>query len=549
MAYLTAMRMSVAIFSLCSSFTSSLLAQDWVYTTRPGDNLWDISQKYLSSMSYWRELQALNNIENPKQMSPGTRLRLPIAWLKVQPVAVRVLDVTGNVIVKSGKSGQTSGVTVDTLLNVNDEIRTEDNSSVVLLFADGSQLLLQSNSQLRLNVIRAYGETGMVDSRVRLNNGRVDTRIVPSKGPGGRFEVHTPGALSAVRGTQFRMSSDISEQVSTTEVIVGRVAVSAAGETQVIPAGFGTVVETGKPPLQAQALLPPPDLSGLGNTFYQESVTLVWPELEGARSYRLQLAPDDQFRKLFMDVNTQHSQLTFTTLADGEYAVRIHGVDELGLGGRDAVHHFNVDKRPTPPRLVKPVAHSYSVGEEVEFIWSDDKQSRRYHFQVADNTEFSQPVIDVIGHAGQKYKTEVTLPPGPYYWRVASAQEAGKYGVFSEPQNFWLRALLTSPQVEEPVVNEEQLIFHWQSDAQQQYFEYELSRDASFEELVAHGEVSKRQVIIPLPSSGQYYFRVRGADESRSVGPHSNVVRVDVSNDKVWPVYIYVLISFVIFLL
>ncbi len=549
MTYLTAMRMSVAIFSLCSAFTSSLLAQEWIYTTRPGDNLWDISQKYLSSMSYWRELQALNDIENPKQMPPGTQLRLPIAWLKVQPVAVRVLDVTGNVIVKSGKSGQTSGVTVDTLLNVNDEIRTEDNSSVVLLFADGSQLLLQSNSQLRLNVIRAYGDTGMVDSRVRLNSGRLDTRIVPSKGPGGRFEVHTPGALSAVRGTQFRMSSDAAEQTTITEVIVGRVAVSAAGETQTIPAGFGTVVEKGKPPLQAQALLPPPDLSELNDLFIQDPVTLVWPDLAGAGDYRLQLAPTDQFRKLLLDVNTGSNQFTFEALANGEYVVRIRGVDELKLGGRDAMHYFNVDKRPSPPDLLKPVSQSYPSDKEIEFVWSDDKQSKRYHFQLADNIEFSQPVVDVSGYLGSGYKPKVTLSPGQYFWRVATAQENGKYGVFSEPQHFWLHAPLVSPQVADPTVDEDQLIFHWQSDSQEQYYEYELARDAGFTSPVVQGQVSEKQIRLALPDSGQYYFRVRGVDEGHSVSPYSNAVRVEVSNEKVWPVYIYVLISFVIFLL
>ena len=32
-------------------------AQEWLYTVRPGDNIWNITADYLSSMSYWPKLQ------------------------------------------------------------------------------------------------------------------------------------------------------------------------------------------------------------------------------------------------------------------------------------------------------------------------------------------------------------------------------------------------------------------------------------------------------------------------------------------------------------
>ena len=36
---------------------ATALAEDWIYSVRPGDNLWDLSEAHLTSMKYWRPLQ------------------------------------------------------------------------------------------------------------------------------------------------------------------------------------------------------------------------------------------------------------------------------------------------------------------------------------------------------------------------------------------------------------------------------------------------------------------------------------------------------------
>ena len=549
MVSLALIRRTVILFSLLTMIASPLYAQDWMYTTRPGDNLWDLSKKYLASMSYWRKLQALNNIENPREMPPGTQLRFPIAWLKVQPVSVRVLEVSGTVVVVSGGSGLTRELSAGSFLYVDDEVRTEGNSSVVLSFADGSQLLLQSDSQLRLDMIRAYGDTGMVDSRVRLNHGRVDTQIVPTKGPEGRFEVHTPSALSAVRGTAFRMSSDLSKQTSMTEVIIGRVDVSAEGQTQVVPAGFGTVIKAGEPPLAPKPLLPPPDLSDLSKVFHQQPVEFQWPELKGALGYRVQLAPNDQFMSLLKEVSLTTHQFVMNDLLNGHYALRIRGFDEFNLGGKDAIHRFTVDIRPDPPQLLEPLSQaSVFVGEEV-FRWSSGERHNFYHFQLADNAEFKSPIIDLVDYVGNAYNDAEALAPGQYYWRVAAAEHTGKYGVFSPPQSVGLRAPLSSPQLETPLLDDQQLVFRWQSSPYAQAYEYELAHDADFEQIVKVANVSETQLILPRPSSGQYYFRVRPIAMNGDLGPYSVTRSVEVLNTNKWPPIISIMITFIFYLL
>lgn len=50
---------------------SCLLADDWIYTVRPGDNLWNLAEQHLISFKYVKQLQQLNGVQNPYHLPPG----------------------------------------------------------------------------------------------------------------------------------------------------------------------------------------------------------------------------------------------------------------------------------------------------------------------------------------------------------------------------------------------------------------------------------------------------------------------------------------------
>ena len=85
----------------------------------------------------------------------------------------------------------------------------------------------------------------MVDTRIRLNIGRVNTRVEKQQ-PDSHYEITTPAAITAVRGTDFRLSTD-DEQISRTEVTEGFVAVSAGVFEKNLQHGYGIVAEKDKP--------------------------------------------------------------------------------------------------------------------------------------------------------------------------------------------------------------------------------------------------------------------------------------------------------------
>ncbi|MGB5306069.1 MAG: hypothetical protein WBO57_07485, partial [Gammaproteobacteria bacterium] len=48
------------LFACCAR---PVLAQEWIYTIQPGDNLWNFYEEYLTDINYWYRLQKLNNID------------------------------------------------------------------------------------------------------------------------------------------------------------------------------------------------------------------------------------------------------------------------------------------------------------------------------------------------------------------------------------------------------------------------------------------------------------------------------------------------------
>ncbi len=524
-----------------------LQAQDWTYTVRPGDNLWTVSERYLSSMRYWRKLQELNHISDPKTLLPGTRLKIPMAWLKIQAKPVKVLAVSGEVFFQSAAGGKRKPLLVGGLLHVEDAVRTGANSSVTFVFADGSRLLLQADSFLEFDVIQAYGETGMVDSRIRLKKGRLQTEINPEDGPGTHFEIHSPGAITSVRGTELRVASDPMRGISTTEVLKGRVDVLAAGKIQSVPAGFGTVVKVGEPPSLPSMLLQAPNLNGLPEQMGQLPLRFIWPKLVAARGYRIQLSKSASFDVLSVDKTIKKAQLILSDLPQGSYVMRVSGIDNLGLEGFNALHRFVLELPPLspkplqkspappvirvlskPPLLVSPKSNDVLDFEIPEFEWEAVLKANSYRFQVAAQAHFFSPLLDIRDFSKRKIQISQVLKPGVYYWRVAAAGSSGKYGLFSRSQTFKVRAKTSRLTLLESQIKETKIQVHWQGGQTDERFQVQLARDIGFRSLVDEQEFTTIGASLDRPDAGSYYLRVRAITPEGMTGEYSMAQSIEV---------------------
>lgn len=60
-----------------------------------GDNPWSLTERYLAGIKYWPRIQTLNRIADPEHMPPGTRLRIPVEWLRRVDAIAKVTTVHG----------------------------------------------------------------------------------------------------------------------------------------------------------------------------------------------------------------------------------------------------------------------------------------------------------------------------------------------------------------------------------------------------------------------------------------------------------------------
>lgn len=272
---------------------------EWRHTTRPGENLWDISESHLVQPNKWEQLYKYNRLNvNVKQLPVGTPLRVPARWLRHQPAKATLISVTGQVHVQRPGASRVLAEAAQELA-IGTLLQTQANSSALVRFADATTLLLQAESTMLLDTMSVYAGGHMADTRVRLQQGQVEIRANPFNRSDQRFEVITPAAVAAVRGTHFFVQTTALETHEKTIEGLVEVTDTSASKTVLVAAGFRTVIKTGqKPeestsiePLVTRALLNPALLLGK-KVFKNGKLDVQLPKLEIGQSYLIQIAKD-----------------------------------------------------------------------------------------------------------------------------------------------------------------------------------------------------------------------------------------------------------------
>ncbi|MCK6554486.1 FecR domain-containing protein [Candidatus Binatia bacterium] len=151
-------------------------------------------------------------------------------------------------------TGAMAGV-VGAAVDVGDRISTDATGRAKLVLEGDSVLDLAPNTDVKVDRLRSHGRRGM-EAVLQLRQGAVRVWVGSAYGGDGRYEVETPTAIVAARGTEFvvryYIDAEVTEVLSVSgEVsVVGRLAVlggavevSAAQYTQVRRGGVPTTPE------------------------------------------------------------------------------------------------------------------------------------------------------------------------------------------------------------------------------------------------------------------------------------------------------------------
>ncbi|MDO6593069.1 FecR domain-containing protein [Neptuniibacter sp. 1_MG-2023] len=530
---------SVVLLALLFN-TPSAIAQEWIYSVVQGDTLSEFSEKHLYKTSYWKQLQKINNIADPKRIPENTKLRIPIDWIKSQPASAQVIKFEGDVVTQSKEGTDSQQVSVGQQLNLGDHLETYSQSSALIRFADGSEILVLQNSKIDFNHMTKYGETGMVDSRVRLISGDIESHAATQKGSASRFEIHTPAAISAVRGTRFRTSYTAADTSSTIEVLEGGVAVKGAKTTRLVRAGYGTHVVKNKAPLKPKKLLPAPQLLAYPQPIETIGSQIRWEAIEGAQRYRFIIAESNEFSTVLWDSDSERNAISLPDLSDDTYFLQLRAVDKYGIEGIERVQTFTLNAHPQPPFPMAPNNKATIRGEAPVLEWTQSSEAVSYRLQIASDQQFSNILLDRPSLTSNQFTASELLPTNTYYWRVASLAGDGELGPYGTQRSLTVKPIPATP---EPalVQNEREIKLSWTLGLPDESYQIQISKDPSFKSIITDTRLTKPEITLERPE-GYRYVRVRSLAEDGFAGAWGVTQELTPPPNENW---IYVFGSFV----
>lgn len=510
-----------ALATACALLSLSAVAdEDYRHTVRRGETLIGIGNDMLRDARHWRKLQAINRVVDPYRLMPGSTLRIPVELLRLEPAEARVTAASGDVHAngKALKAGD----------NIAGKARivTGEQGFVTLELIDGSSLVLQPDSRMKVEELARRRHTTLPETQLRLESGRLESTITKSAVPRPKYIIHTPTAAIGVRGTSFRVGTDAASGASRTEVTDGAVDVrGGAKATAAVAAGYGVVTEAGASVPAPTELLVPPDLGGLPALHERTIVRFAVPPLAGAQTYRFQVGADAAMHNPLADKLAAAPEAKFGDLPDGEYTLRVRGIDARGLEGQDADLRFKLKAHPEPPFAAAPIRGAKLRAESVALSWTRHPEAAHYRIQLAGDESFAQPLADIDGIKDTTITPVAGLAPGDYFWRARSIRADGDTGPWGDAQRFLLRPLPANP--EPPKIDEHELSFAWSGEPGQTFL-FQFARDAQFTHMVSEQSLDQATTSVARPEAGTYYMRVRATDADGFVGPFTNAQRIDV---------------------
>ena len=430
----------------------SAMAEDWLYSVKKGETLWGLCEKYTTKSTCWLEIGEYNGVAYPRIMAPGTRIKFPIAWLKTAPTPVELTFVRGDVRVVSD-SGDQQPAHVGQNVFMGDSVITGEDSSVTLLFADGSVSVVGDQSTVTMDLLSIDNNTAIVDSRILLKRGTVSTKVpkyspddsgslgenkndsigsphtgdvasntaeqkhnLQKRKPRQRsyFQVTTPSAVAAVRGTDFTVSAGETGEFMRGEVYSGGIAVSKYDvsdsslsndrkkKEQALAAGFGLVVQRGEAIPEPVALLAAPEFEQLAD---QQTLplSLHWKEVPNASYYAIHVFAGEQSNQLIHNEQIDAPSWDGRHLMEGCYTFEVRAIDANNLRGHASTANTCIVYQPIAPQAVYDVTQNQLVWESVDYVSS-------YRVEFSNSATFKKVMAkNAVKNTGeQHYRFDLT---------------------------------------------------------------------------------------------------------------------------------------------
>lgn len=387
-----------------------------IYHSKLHDTLIDLARRYFNRVEDYRVVQQINHVPIPEHLQPDIDLRIPVSILRTAPVTATILSFRGDVRLGDDLHGATVGAT----LNEGTRIETGAGSFLSLRAADGSTVTMPSQSVLRLTRMRRIILTNALDQQFTVERGRMETTVTKQVGPGSHYEIRTPIAVSAVRGTVFRVAyDDAAPGASLTEVLGGTVAVGAPGARQSVPVPVGigaAVARDGS--VRTENLLPAPALAASNRLQAGRALRFGLTPVPGAVGYHLEIARDAAFEDIVAETRAPTPEGRFDALPDGAWFLRATALSRTGFEGLPATQPFERHPHAFDAAITR------SSGREYRVAWDyAGAPGAHFHFQLVPTGRHAVRDGQIALDEDRLHSNALVLddvPPGAYRWRVGA---------------------------------------------------------------------------------------------------------------------------------
>lgn len=485
------------------------------------ETLIGICKKYLEHPETWRRIAGINRLADPDRISPGQQLKLPVEMLKGVPLEGTVTLLKGTV------TGKTAGETDWKPLNLRDVIkagsslRTAGDSTVEITFEDGTSFLMRENSEVTLK--RAGKGMLHLLRTLYLESGKVISRVKSATGRDSRFEVETPSALAAARGTEYRVAID-KELTTRLEALERSIDISSGGASVVVQEGEGSLARMNEPPTQPVRLPAPPEAENLASVYGDKSSEIRFSKVQNAAQYRVVLAQDPHGKRAVRTALIRPDEaFRFEGVDEGTYYLVASSIDGQGLeGAPSGPGKITVRKKPLPPTIISPSDSATLPEMPVKIRWHHVLGATAYQMQISTDRDFSGPLIESGSISETAYQLKKPQA-GSYYLRVRSLAEGDYAGDWSGIREFSVVQLMP-PSVTKPKDDDEHLYLEWAPIQGAAGYHLQISADEGFKVVTMDRTLGQTRLMLVNPlAPGTYYVRVSGIDSERGAGGFSQV--------------------------
>jgi hypothetical protein len=500
-------------------------------TVVKGDYLITICQRYLDHPQEWRHIAKINRIKNPDVIFPGRILRIPVEMLRGVPIEGEVQFVRGNAEVQVKKGEEWKKLSVNDRIPEGSTVRTRKESEIGIGFKNGVFWDQRANSTVKVTSARRKGDFDL--HKLFLSIGKTITTIRKATGKEYRFEIDTPSAVSAARGTEFRTGVDEYE-ATRSEVLEGQINIEARNQILSIAEGEGVLVRKGERPLPPVKLLPRPQVLNMHPIYKKLPVELAFKKIENAVSYRVVLARDMELRDVLKEAMIRpEDAFTLSQLDDGTYYLQTESIDSQGLEGLPSTPiEINIRVHPVPPSILTPVEGGEYRNKTLRCKWLKVEDAVAYHLQIAEDEKFDKIIDDRPDIQDTGYKIE-----GPdykeYYFRISSVAKDRFEGEWSDAVKFKFIPPPPTPEVGRPEMSEHEIQIRWTDLGPGYSYHFQMSSDQTFSSVLVNKYLKEPAITIKKPQkSGTYYVRTSGVDSSGYEGNFSTAQIFEIKKGK-----------------